>query len=208
MCKTCAISDIGNHFREGITKLPWTITQLSLLGFLIYLLAGTHPGNWIRCHLFDANGCAPRIIIAFEVTDITSTDLQKKEKDYRKITESWPVIWDEFLIKEFILKVSNIGVQSIREITLTPSIILDNNEEGLMLLYKVDGSSELKPATEQSIKLSGGNFRGMSIWTKEEATLRLVGAIKKVKAEASKPQLSVEMECPDCQVKLEKTSYW
>ena len=106
------------------------------------------------------------------------------------------------------MKVSNIGVQSIREITLTPSIILDNNEEGLMLLYKVDGSSELKPATEQSIKLSGGNFRGMSIWTKEEATLRLVGAIKKVKAEASKPQLSVEMECPDCQVKLEKTSYW
>lgn len=205
--KTCTIRDIGNHFREGITKLPWTITQLSLLGFLIYLLAGTHPGNWIRCHLFDANGCAPRVILTIEAADITSEILLKKEKDYRKMTKTWPINWDEFLIKEFILKVSNIGVQSIRQITLTPSIILDNKEEGLMLLYKVDGSSELEQLNGHRIKLSGRDFREMSIWTKEGATLRLVGAIKKVKGKASKPQLSVEMECLDCQVKLEKTSF-
>lgn len=206
MCTDTKIK-VCQYFQKGITKLPWTIAQLVVVGILLYSLADTYPGNWIRCHLFDANGCAPRVKIEFAGEDVTPSELIKKKIDYDNLLKNWPKDWKTFIIKEYKLIIDNVGIQNIQEIILNPSIISKDNANGLMLLYKIDGRTQVGSSKDKTIKLTASDFRKVSSWSKERATLSLVGAVIRRKGEAPKPELRLELICSKCQVKFEKVSY-
>ena len=55
------------HLKADLPKLPWQFIKFVGYGIVVYVFSLSYWGNLARCHIFDRDGCKPRLTISFGV---------------------------------------------------------------------------------------------------------------------------------------------
>ena len=177
------------------------------LGLLLYLLSLTYLGNFIRCKLFDSQGCLPSISSSLIEQSQVTRDQMKRE-NFTTLGAGGSVS-DNYTLIKCKIQISNNGFENTDSLIMTArAFSAQGGATPILVGYKVESPPAkllCLPVFDENKKLF--NIKGPCFsenkrwWKKEQVSISLIFRFTKKMVTRS---LLLELRCQGCQVLYKK----
>lgn len=208
-------NNLCKKVKEKVSEKLFLLVELFILAIIIFILSITPVGNLLRCKLFDAQGCKPKIKIEVNIIGDENRDHSYIEKNYRIIDKPRNLDLNRFVLMAYIVSLKNKGYESIENLTLKVRPLLGSKTNHPRIIgYRMIGEKQdldvPYDTIEKSLLVTSKHFvdeSWLTRWTLtwEEAKIKiLIGYPIKLYNNSSNNILMLEVKCEGCQAAFVK----
>ena len=202
-----AMNWIRDNCKKPIFSVLKYILKFGIPAVVIYCLGSSFYGNWLRCKLFDTQGCLPKLIIEAQTLDLNSSSKTFLEQRYTKINIPENIDSSAWTVITYLITLKNIGYESVGAVTFRADpLATSDTHEALLICYRVMSgpftAAKIYEDTKKCFKIEGYHFQDSSERrVKEQSQLEFVVAYpSKVYNKTSGDVILLQAECESCQV--------